>query len=264
MLSLEGLSTFHSSRDILNRKRKRQLLAQRHPNKRSKTSADNTSPTSHQITSSDVPNIESDSLAQHPPPAILPHLIIGINQVTKRLESQARTYRETIALNDQKNTEDPIKPIRVVFVCRADVDPPLLIAHLPTLVASCNSSRRVLTNPAGYPPVKLIPLPLGAEFALAEATGLRRLSIIALDADTPDLDSFNSLLDSVPILRESWLTPAAERTSQSIPLISTHIKQTRTTAPKDLKAAKEQRTQGKAKAKRRKKQTQVTVVVPNH
>ena len=75
---------------------------------------------------------------------------------------------------------------------------------------------------------------------------------------TPDLEAFQSLLDSVPVLRASWLAQP-KHTSNSNPgelgasLIPTHIKQLRTTVPKDMKAAKEQRTKGRAEAKRRKK-----------
>ena len=76
---------------------------------------------------------------------------------------------------------------------------------------------------------------------------------------TPDLEAFLFLLDSVPVLRASWLSQP-EHTSNSSPgelgalLIPTHIKQLRTTAPKDMKASKEQRTKGRAEAKRRKRE----------
>ena len=76
---------------------------------------------------------------------------------------------------------------------------------------------------------------------------------------TPDLEAFQPLLDSVPVLRASWLTQS-EHTSHSnlgelgALLVPTHIKQLRTTVPKDMKAAKEQRTKGRAAAKRRKKE----------
>lgn len=76
---------------------------------------------------------------------------------------------------------------------------------------------------------------------------------------TPDLEDFLSLLDSVPVLRASWLSQP-EHTSNSNPdelgtlLVPTHIKQLRTTVPKDMKASKEQRTKGRAEAKRRKKE----------
>lgn len=119
-------------------------------------------------------------------PPIIPHLILGINRVTKRLEDQARAYRQTLAatktITDDGTTQPPPPaPISVVFVCRADVDPPLLISHLPTLIASCNSSRNALTDPNSHPPIKLVPVPKGSESLLADATGLRRLAVLALD-----------------------------------------------------------------------------------
>ena len=76
---------------------------------------------------------------------------------------------------------------------------------------------------------------------------------------TPDLEAFRSLLDSVPILRAPWLTQP-EHTSRSNPgelgtlLVPTHIKQLRTTVPKDMRAAKEQRTKGRGEAGRRRKE----------
>ena len=116
-------------------------------------------------------------------PPIIPHLVLGINRVTKRLEDQARAYRQTLTatktITDDGTSQPPL--ISVVFVCRADVDPPLLISHLPTLIASCNSSRNALTDPNSYPPIKLVPVPKGSESLLADATGLRRVAVLALD-----------------------------------------------------------------------------------
>jgi len=76
---------------------------------------------------------------------------------------------------------------------------------------------------------------------------------------TPELDAFQSLLDSVPVLRAAWLSQP-EHTSNSNPgelgalLVPTHIKQLSTTVPKDMKAAKDQRANSRAEAKRRKKE----------
>lgn len=57
-----------------------------------------------------------------------------------------------------------------------------------------------------------------------------------------------TMLEPVPILAASWLTQSNLTPS----LIPTHIKHLRTTAPKDMKEAKEARMQGKATAKKRK------------
>jgi hypothetical protein len=61
--------------------------------------------------------------------------------------------------------------------------------------------------------------------------------------------SLKSLLDKVPIVTAPWLSQA----DTSYTLIPTHIKQLRTTAPKDMKAAKETRNKERAQAKQRRR-----------
>jgi ribonuclease P/MRP protein subunit POP3 len=76
------------------------------------------------------------------------------------------------------------------------------------------------------------------------------------------LGSFDSLLDIVPILRASWLTPANTLGPEiPTPLVPTHIKQVRTTAPKDMKVAKERRVKGRADAKKRTPQARAKAAV---
>lgn len=182
VLCLEGVSSYHHDRDTANRKRKRSTRAEVSASKRIKVSADRSDVGTLQIKESNIDTTEGDIVeAVNTPPDILSHLTIGINQVTKRLEAQARAYRETNVLEVDTDTSLSPSPIRIVFVCRADVDPPLLIAHLPTLIASCNSAPRTTHDPTICPPIKLVCLPIGAETTLAESTGLRRVSIIALD-----------------------------------------------------------------------------------
>lgn len=125
-------------------------------------------------------------------PPIVAHLTIGINEVTKRLESQAHSRR--LRMSIRASTQDPAeistsasKPepecasLAYVFVCRADIDPPLLVAHLPELVASCNTPLPCLKSS----PVHLITLPKQAESTLAETVGLRCVSVLALDVGAP-------------------------------------------------------------------------------
>ncbi|KAJ3800175.1 hypothetical protein GGU11DRAFT_774177 [Lentinula aff. detonsa] len=194
------------------------------------------------------------------PPAILAHLTTGINQVTKRLEVLVRTRRGGIV---DKDTH-PIG-IRIVLVCRADVNPPMLIDHVPHLVAAYNS-----TKPPD--PILLVSLPQGAELTLSEVMGIRRVAIMAINvslssvgcccrlilfqSDAPALSSLLSLVTSVPILTASWLATevAVAELKRSTPIIPTHIKQLRTTTPKDMKAAKGQRASGRAAAKEKKKE----------
>lgn len=62
----------------------------------------------------------------------------------------------------------------------------------------------------------------------------------------PGLATVLSRLESVPTLTSHWLQ--VEANTQLVP---THIKQLKTSAPKDMKAAKECRTKEKAEAKLR-------------
>ena len=133
-----------------------------------------------------------ESIVQPPQevPEVMGGLTLGINEVTKRLEAQCRTLRtESIQAPPHQQTEGdsamvdmdtnhsaPRSPIRVVLVCRADVDPPLLINHIPHLVASCNSHARA---PSDF--VRLVTCPGGSELVLAQALGLRRACVVAFD-----------------------------------------------------------------------------------
>ncbi|KIY48338.1 hypothetical protein FISHEDRAFT_43792 [Fistulina hepatica ATCC 64428] len=183
-------------------------------------------------------------------PDVLKHLEIGINQVTKRLELEIEKQRSPVVLSNKPeaaaDTSSPTPlPIAVVLVCKGDVDPPILINHIPHLVAAHNAL-------APSQIIKLVPLPKGAEFTLAEALGLRRVSAMTLDMSTPGLDALNALLPSVPTVAAAWLAPPSTRVTHKHTFVPAHIKQLKTTAPKDMRAAKEQRVQKRAALKKRK------------
>lgn len=187
MLSLEGVSACHQS------KKRRGGCRLTGPNKRRKTSAGKeeggpepiSSPVGTCATPDEIMGVEGAAMLAGPP--IAPHLVLGINQVTKRLECQARAYRQTISATESitdsgtARSPTPGPMISIVFVCRADVDPPLLISHLPGLIASCNSSRNTLADPESYPPIRLVPVPKGSELLLADVIGVRRVAVLALD-----------------------------------------------------------------------------------
>ncbi|KAJ7631047.1 hypothetical protein FB45DRAFT_833931 [Roridomyces roridus] len=235
---LDGVSEYNSVRGLENRKRKA-LQRESKQNKKRKLDAETVVATS------------SEDVVLPECPAVVPHLIVGINEVTKRLDVQIRSLRKIVAVDgEQPNTPPP--PIKLIVVCRADVDPQILIDHLPHEVAAFNSSKPP-------DPIKMVPLPKGSESALAKAIGVRRAAVIAMDANTPGLVAFSSILDSVPTITAPWLTSLAASTTRN--LIPTHVKQLRTTAPKDMKVAKQLRADGKAAAKARKKEKMAKVVV---
>ena len=111
-------------------------------------------------------------------PPVLRHVTVGINEVTKELESLTKLYRETLP-GEAPQAVQPldVSSARLVLVCREDVDPPLLINHIPHLVAACNSMRPRQT---GKSPVYLVSFSKGAESTLAAAMGLRRAASMAI------------------------------------------------------------------------------------
>jgi ribonuclease P/MRP protein subunit POP3 len=196
---LDGVPDYKRAKDSKNRKRKSSLRKQSlAPNggKRRKIDRD----TTDQDTDSRKPGCEtSDDVVPDPsngatsqpdvsmeiipePPVALHHFTIGINEVTKRLESQVQVSRTMAKISSGTDSHTPSTRIKIVLVCRADVDPPLLIAHIPHLVAAYNSSISTLPPPSqSLDPIKLVCLPKGSELVLAEALGLRRVAVIAMD-----------------------------------------------------------------------------------
>lgn len=196
---LEGLAEYNSNRGHLNRQRKRALKGAQEggakPSKKRRkeglqeSSVDkpvSNDPHRLDASSSSVPvpvsvaepsSMDVDGPVSEPP-SIQQHLIVGINAVTKRLEFQAQSCRKHIQLSTrpaESANEEPLRtPIKIVFVCRADVDPPILIDHLPHLVAAINSA-----GAGGN--VVLVPLPKGAELTLAAAICVRRVAVMAID-----------------------------------------------------------------------------------
>ncbi|KZP25321.1 hypothetical protein FIBSPDRAFT_734065 [Athelia psychrophila] len=199
-------------------------------------------------------DVAMDLQAVEPPP-VLEHLTTGINAVTRALEAQLAAARTPVTItnapapapkdlqppNDSTPTPQQTSPppkMKLIFICRADIDPPLLVAHIPPLVAAHNAIAG-----AEYA-IKLIPLPRGAEASLADALGLRRVAVLAVAEGATGLGLFDDLLPSVPTLTAPWRAPAP-----TLKLAPTRVKQVRTSAPRDLKGAKEERAKGLAAAK---------------
>ncbi|KAG8919259.1 hypothetical protein FRC01_001374, partial [Tulasnella sp. 417] len=216
-------------------------------------------------------------------PEMLDHVVFGLNAVTKRLEAQSFGLRspsnkdlpppssassEALHTAQSEHSEDDrrrkVAPLRLVLVCRTDIDSPTMIAHLPTLTAACNSAQRPQTEARPlFPDVLLVGLPYGAESTLAEGSGLRRAAVVAFDTETPGLEErLAGFLPSIPILRAHWLAVAPVATASASsgsskhpsaknPLAPTHIKHLKTTAPQDAKAAKQKRAEEIREAKAR-------------
>ncbi|KAL5638433.1 hypothetical protein ACGC1H_005200 [Rhizoctonia solani] len=187
---------------------------------------------------------QAPSSTNIPIPPLLKHCVFGINEVTKRLESQIHPN----ALGTTTASVASSKPqLRFVIACRTDVDPPMLIDHLPALVAACNSA--IPSNSEDKMFIKLATLPMGGEHTLAEMVGLRRVAVMALDVETPGLERLESLLSSITPLRASWLAPPSNISQEPKELVPTHVKQLKTSAPKDMKTHRQKRKREVGEAK---------------
>ena len=245
---LEGVSEYHNICSALSRKRKRaaKSLSDASPKDKKQKSQEQ-----------EIPTDQEDAIK---PPSILCHIVYGINAVTKRLELQSHNLRRpTTVISTTAVEVQSSRPFKYIFVCRQDVDPAILVDHLPHLVASCNS-------PQASNHVKLVPLPKGSELVLAQTLGIRRVTVLGIDVSSIKLLDINlyqyfmiqidladhhlhSMLEPISVLTASWLS----NTTPLPKLIPTHIKQLRTTAPKDMKAAKESRNRERAEVKKAKR-----------
>ena len=172
---LEGVSEYHDSCSALSRKRKRAAK-----------SLCDTSPKDkkQKLQEQEIATNQDDVIE---PPSILRHIVYGINAVTKRLELQSHSLRRpTIVIPTPTVETQSSRPFKYIFVCRQDVDPAILVDHLPHLVASCNSAQA--SNH-----VKLVPLPKGSELVLAQTLGIRRVTVLGIDVSPVKLLNINLL-----------------------------------------------------------------------
>jgi len=174
---LDGVAEFHQSRCRNSKRRKQAANEPSHRSvKRRVVSRDTTIDQDHLDEDPSALSVSHRMESSEPP--ILNHLIYGINAVTKRLEVQIENSRVKSVFksgSEVKATGEATNPIRFLFVCRADIDPPILIDHFPHLVAICNTLRQ------DSHPIVLATLPKGAETTLAQVVGVRKLAVLAIN-----------------------------------------------------------------------------------
>lgn len=185
----EGVSQYHFSRKHWARETRRQRKRKRTSNpSASEDQSTDVEPiepitaTSPQLSlSQGTRNVEGTSIADKPP--VLDHFTFGINEVTRLLEDTSKSSRRRVIVDETGTAEQPNRQFSgLVLVCRGDVDPPILISHLPYLVAACNSAHShsgTTSQPTDQ--IWLVPLSKGAEISLTHAMGLRRVSVMAVD-----------------------------------------------------------------------------------
>lgn len=120
------------------------------------------------------------------PPEILSHLDVGINAVTRRLESISRQHipaalqEVTVEPNSRKSTSSGSRAddLAVVFVCRSALHPSVY-EHIPRLIS-------MITQASGESSVekdiRLVALPKAAEIRLPKTLNILRASVVGVSS----------------------------------------------------------------------------------
>ncbi|KAI9012663.1 hypothetical protein CLU79DRAFT_708931, partial [Phycomyces nitens] len=143
-------------------------------------------------------------------PDILNRVHIGINQVTRHLET----------LIKNKSAGQP-PATSAVFVCKRDANPPHLCTHLLSMCALAD--------------IKIVSLPPDTEPMLAGALGIRRACAIAVEVKKNKEESLRLELRAAHPVHAPWLKSAIAEPHVYYP---TNIKTLETTAPITAKSQK--------------------------
>ena len=176
---LEGVAEYQSVHHAQQRKRKREDRTNSRKKRKTNSEDADGQAINDQISAAvDDSNIKQPTETATIQPPILQHVIVGVNQATKDLEDVAQTFRESLSAETSKSVTPKVDvQARLVLVCKEDIDPTILVAHFPNLVAACNSTRHRISHAAV---TWLVPLSRGSEDALAGAMGLRRASVMVI------------------------------------------------------------------------------------
>ncbi|CAG8446958.1 3993_t:CDS:2 [Acaulospora colombiana] len=137
--------------------------------------------------------------------------VVGINDVTKHMEQSysqqmisnfqqrcarlsSRTSATSIQPKSHPDSLKPREPLRMIFVCKADVSPPHLIAHLPIMANIAN--------------VLIVPLPGGSSKMIADHIGISKATVLGIKEVSPEFDELYKLIrEKVMPVHAPWLMP---------------------------------------------------------
>ncbi|KAJ3194902.1 hypothetical protein HK101_001574 [Irineochytrium annulatum] len=220
--------------DARMRLKKEQKKQERQKKRKTDTAQPNTAIVSMPARASQMPVEPSPQPPTIAPevPLILSSLILGVNKITTTLER--------IIVSPTSST---IPARLIIFICRDDVGPPHLYAHLPT-TAEVASLRKGDLEGVGRRYV-VCPLMEGAEGRVCEALGVKRLVAFAVKANSLHFASIAELVQRVlKPCKMPWLAACK-------PVPGPHVTAYRPTRIKTLKVKVGRRVKGDGKGKRK-------------
>ncbi|KAE8271291.1 hypothetical protein A4X09_0g1036 [Tilletia walkeri] len=219
-------------------------------------------------------DVAEDQPQEEEPPCVRPSwLHVGINAVNQSVEQSIATsvsdmHKDSKAASNliaesgstadatMSGTEpesadaaaaaaDPTSPpslpkMRFLFVCRADVDPPRLVAHLPMLTCTLNAISSSSSPSSTQGLCLLLPFSRDAELKIATQLKIRRCAVLGISEDAPSsaLERLDGVLgtlrsrdagggsaggqgtSALSPLRAPWLDAAVTVARSSIPTTS--------------------------------------------
>jgi ribonuclease P/MRP protein subunit POP3 len=147
--------------------------------------------------------VEGLQISSPPPPEISGSIVVGLNNITRSLESLSKSSKPPNAPyppdGERESLVDDARHFSAVFVLRSS-QPPILHSHLPQLIATAS-----LAHP-NLPATRLVQLSNGCDARLCEALGLPRVSFIGILEGAPHSKSLVDLVQKcVPEIQIPWI-----------------------------------------------------------
>jgi ribonuclease P/MRP protein subunit POP3 len=176
----------------------------------------------HEAKAGDAP-----TMAIPPPPEISSFLVVGLNSITRNLESSSQRSQPKTHVAEGSEGNDLLGTVPDSKVAkegsRNDISHPLNEGHLSAILVCRSSQSSVLhehlpqlvftaslANPM-LPATRLVELPNGSEARVCEALGIPRVSSIGILEGAPHSKPLIDLLrECVPEIEIPWLQQAKE------------------------------------------------------
>ncbi|KAL5432286.1 hypothetical protein PMIN06_012058 [Paraphaeosphaeria minitans] len=143
-----------------------------------------------------------------PPPEISHHILIGLNSVTRHLESLAAHTAPPSAPSHAKADAPPPdatppRPLSIVLIPHNHPPASLPHAHIPTFVHLCTMTSQ--KDKA----IRLLAVPPGCEPAIAEALHIPHVGALAIFEGAPGADALVAYVrEHVAVTRCAWIEEA--------------------------------------------------------
>jgi len=147
--------------------------------------------------------VDGPQISAPPPPEISGSIVVGLNNITRSLESLSRSSKPPNAPyppgGERDSLIDDARHFSAIFVLRSS-QPPILHSHLPQLIATASLAHPNLSA------TRLVQLPKGCGPRLCDALGLPRVSFIGILEGAPHSKSLVDLVrECVPEIQIPWM-----------------------------------------------------------